>query len=42
MSNIDEDFEEYMASGRCPHCGSEDVEEYSDGSCECNECGAKF
>lgn len=26
-------------TGRCPYCGSEDVEEYSDGSSECMECG---
>ena len=26
-------------TGRCWYCGSEDVEEYSDGSCECMECG---
>ncbi|MDO5447528.1 MAG: hypothetical protein Q4F34_07120 [Prevotellaceae bacterium] len=29
-------------TGRCPYCGSEDVEEYSNGICECNECGAKW
>lgn len=26
-------------TGRCWYCGSEDVEEYSDGSHECMECG---
>lgn len=26
-------------TGRCPYCGSEDVEEYSDGTHECMECG---
>lgn len=26
-------------SGRCPFCGSEDIEEYEDGTCECYECG---
>lgn len=29
-------------TGRCWYCGSEDVEEYSDGSCECMECGEKW
>lgn len=26
-------------TGRCPYCGSEDVEEYFNGTNECNECG---
>lgn len=26
-------------TGRCWYCGSEDMEEYSDGSHECKECG---
>lgn len=26
-------------TGRCWYCGSEDVEQYSNGMCECMECG---
>lgn len=29
-------------SGRCPLCGSEDIEEYYDGTAECHECGARW
>ena len=28
-----------MQTGRCWYCGSEDVEDYTDGSHECLECG---
>ena len=29
-------------TGRCPYCGSEDVDEYDNGNCHCNECGNDF
>lgn len=29
-------------SGRCPYCGSEDIEEYYDSTAECHECGARW
>ena len=29
-------------TGQCPYCGSEDVEHYSNGTCECMECGENW
>ena len=29
-------------TGRCYYCGSENVVVYSDGTCVCLECGAKW
>lgn len=42
------DGEEYMyaiytdETGRCPYCGSEDIEEMCDGTCRCMACGQMF
>lgn len=29
-------------TGRCPFCGSEDIEIYDDGTAECYECGEEW
>ena len=29
-------------SGRCPYCGSEDVDYYEDGTAECYECDCRW
>ncbi len=33
---------EESESGRCPYCGSEDVEEYDNEHGECYSCGEKW
>ncbi len=42
MCDKEEYFMKYMETGKCPVCGSEKVEEHSDGSCKCQNCDAEF